>query len=150
VIPELDKLGLLPPGVWTCTLAEVSSRFATTPHRRRLWEGMQRFISGHLPAVPGVAGLYIDGSFTTDKARPSDIDIVADLSCIEQPDALLQALRARLQHSQLKRTYGVDFWIKHPELPNDLAAFFQQIGDRKAAQLGLHPTHPKGILKVHP
>lgn len=150
MIPELDKHGLLPPGVWPCTLAEVSNRFATSPHRRHLWRGLRRFIRSQLPAVPGVVSLYLDGSYTTSEERPNDIDVVADLVGVDHVEALLQVFRASLIRAQFKHRFGVDFWLRHPDLPADPAATFQQVGPPRAAQLGLHPDHPKGILKVRP
>ena len=150
MIPELDQHGLLPPGVWHCTLTEAQARFATTAHRRQLWQGLSRFIAGHVPNVPGIVALYIDGSYTTSKPLPADIDVVADLVGIEDVDALLQSLRAKLRRAEFKQTYGVDFWVRHPDLPIDLASTFQQVGDKQAARLGLLPSHPKGILKVRP
>lgn len=150
MIPELDQHGLLPPGIWPCTFAEAQARFATTSHRRQLWEGLRRFMANHVPKVPGVVAIYIDGSYTSSKALPADIDVVADLVGLEDTEALLESLRAKLRRAEFKQTYGVDFWVRHPDLPIDLAATFQQVGDKQAARLGLHPTHPKGILKVRP
>lgn len=148
MIPPLNDFGLLPQGVWPCQLYEVSERFATSPGRRKLWEGFQTFSGTQLRAVEGVGALYIDGSYTTDKPDPSDIDVVADLVGIKGHEALLQAFAAKLRRQQFKQQFGVDFWVRHPELPGDFAAFFQQVGDKAAARLGLHPSHPKGILKV--
>lgn len=150
MIPELDQHGLLPPGVWHCTLTEAQSRFATTAHRRDLWRGLGQFIATHVPQVPGVVALYIDGSYTTSKPAPADIDVIADLADLQGADPLAAILHAKLRRAEFRQIYGVDFWVRHPELPLDLAKTFQQVGDKQASRLGLHPTHPKGILRVRP
>jgi hypothetical protein len=72
MIPAPNAIGELPPGTHPATLEEVEAVFVTTPHRRRLFEGLQRAIQ-NLHAA-GVRRVFIDGSFVTTKADPNDID----------------------------------------------------------------------------
>lgn len=78
MIPDLIDLGspspypVLPPGIHDVTMQELENRFATTPHRRWLFDGFQRVVDAL--ALAGCATVYIDGSFTTDKAHPDDFD----------------------------------------------------------------------------
>ncbi|MCB2059322.1 MAG: hypothetical protein R3E09_07485 [Novosphingobium sp.] len=53
-------------------MAEVAAAFATTPHRRWLFDGFTR-AAGAL-SLAGCKRLYLDGSFTTGKPHPDDYD----------------------------------------------------------------------------
>ena len=146
-IPEFDERGVLPPGVWDCSLDEIANRFCFNDHRRTLWADFGRFLTTeyHARQLPPV--LWIDGSFSTDKALPSDIDVVTDLD--GAPDIVVgMALRLHWENPRLKAIYRVDFWPRHPSLPHDLAQFFQYVGDKRAAQLRIDPHDHKGILRV--
>jgi hypothetical protein len=59
-------------------------------------------------------------------------------------------LRCEMERATLKSRYHVDVGPRHPALPRDLAAFFQYVGDKAAAELQLPRTHPKGILRIVP
>lgn len=78
MIPKLITLGppapwgVLPPGIHDATLAEVGARFATTPHRRRLFDGFVQVCAALAHA--GCTCVYLDGSFVTDKPHPEDFD----------------------------------------------------------------------------
>jgi hypothetical protein len=63
---------VLPPGIHWATMDEVAARFATSPRRVWLYEGLV-----HAVAVLTHAGcrhLYLDGSFVTAKESPGDYD----------------------------------------------------------------------------
>ncbi|MBU1345926.1 MAG: hypothetical protein KKA16_03125 [Alphaproteobacteria bacterium] len=78
MIPMLIDVGsgapwaVLPPGIHDVTIADIADRFATTPHRRWLFEGFLRVVealeAANCPAI------YLDGSFTTAKDHPGDFD----------------------------------------------------------------------------
>ena len=78
MIPDLIELGspcpwaVLPPGIHDTTLAEVEARFATTPHRKWLFDGFVRMTEAL--ALAGCSYVYLDGSFVTAKPHPSDYD----------------------------------------------------------------------------
>jgi predicted nucleotidyltransferase len=147
VIPALDDIGLLPPGVWECTLAEAEEVFATTPHRRELWKGFLQFLADEVePHTP--VPIWIDGSFTRRKDHPSDIDVVVDFSDLPEAVAMPMAVSLYLRNSKLKAAYKVDAYPRHPEIANDFAAFFQYAGSKAAAEFQIDSKHPKGILRV--
>lgn len=147
VIPALDDIGLLPPGVWECTLAEAEAVFATTPHRRELWKGLLQFLADEVePHTP--VPVWIDGSFTRRKDHPLDIDVVVDFSGLPEAVAMPMAVSLYLRNSKLKATYNVDAYPRHPEIANDFAEFFQYAGSKAAAEFQIDSKHPKGILKV--
>lgn len=146
-IPPLDDNGLLPPGVWDCSLSEICERFATTPHRKGLWDGLLQFLEAEVRPL-GSLSVWIDGSFTRAKPSPEDIDVVLDFSAADLAAVAYHILSFRVRHDELKERYHVDVWTRHPAVENDLAAFFQYAGEKCAAELRVDRKHPKGILRV--
>lgn len=146
-VPALDAHGLLPVGTYDCTLQEIEASFCWNAHRLALINSLNDFIVQRWLPLNISAPFWIDGSFTRSKNLPEDIDLVADLSHLQFADAF-PVFQLQFQRSQLKAQYNVDFWIRHPSLPNDLAQFFCYTGIKAGAELGLPPKHPKGILRV--
>jgi hypothetical protein len=64
--------GVLPPGVHWATLVEIEARFACTPHRAWLFEGVMQVARALRRA--NCSRMYVDGSFVTEKIHPSDFD----------------------------------------------------------------------------
>lgn len=147
MIPDLDEMGLLPPGVWDCSLSEVQAAFCTNPHRSTLWKGLQGFIANEVAAIGSVA-LWIDGSFTRRKDIPADIDVVLDLTNLNEAEAFPIMLSLWQRRSNLKAAYHVDAWPRHPAFPKDLSEFFQYAGPKVAAEFQIETKRPKGILRV--
>jgi hypothetical protein len=73
MIPSLDQNGRLPPGKHQATLAEVEEIFVYNAKRREIFEGLKKLIELLKSVNSGT--IYLDGSFVTAKARPSDIDV---------------------------------------------------------------------------
>lgn len=146
-IPGFNSLGLLPAGTWDCTLGEIESRLCWNQHRRAVWKDCRSFIDSHLKPIGLVDPILIDGSFVRDKAHPQDVDLVAD--CTNGTATVFgKVMLLRFKHDEIKETYSVDFWARHPVIPHDLAHFFQYAGDKCAMELSIDPKHPKGILRV--
>jgi hypothetical protein len=87
VIPDLIDLGLptpwavLPPGIHDASLEEVERAFASTPHRRWLFDGFVRVTEALREAR--CTTVYLDGSFTTAKPHPEDFDGCWDYAGVE-------------------------------------------------------------------
>jgi hypothetical protein len=77
VIPPFDSRGLLPQGLHWAEWDEITERFGTNPHRRRLLTGLLRALQNLRGAGCGVA--YLDGSFVTATPTPNDFDACWDL-----------------------------------------------------------------------
>jgi predicted nucleotidyltransferase len=152
MIPEFDERGLLPAGIYDCTLDEIGARFCFSKRRQLLFDGLRQFIVEIWTPPPLVSTLLVDGSFVRRKTDPNDIDLVVDLDpSVDFSDALMLAVRFQMrEHVQLKDIYNLDVWVRHAGLPNDLSAFFQYAGDKAAAELHLPRKHPKGILRITP
>ena len=80
-IPEMNKQGWLPVGVYDCTLAEIKKRFGTfkvSDWRVKLFEKLEVFIK-EARDTGFVSALIINGSFVSNKPVPGDIDLIVVL-----------------------------------------------------------------------
>lgn len=147
-IPAFGQHGLLPAGVHSCTLDEIDAMLCWNAHRQKMWQAARAFIEVTLVAVDLSNPILIDGSFVRDKAMPADIDVCVNMDNEPQP-VLAELMRMRLlDGGKIKEQYGIDFNVRHSSLPYDLASYFQYAGIKAAAELSIHPQHPKGILSV--
>jgi hypothetical protein len=82
LIPAHDpSTGNLPPGEHPAGWAEIVERFAATPWRKQLAEGLARALRDL--RVAGCKRAYIDGSFVTTKRHPGDFDACRDLEGVD-------------------------------------------------------------------
>lgn len=115
-IPKLDQSGELPEGVHEASLNEIKIAFATNKKRRELYEGLQKAVSQFKDA--GVVYILVDGSYTTNKESPNDIDgcwsaegnvdpekIDPDFWDFESPQ------QAKVARANIMKKYGLDFFI---------------------------------------
>jgi hypothetical protein len=94
-IPPMSEEGFLPVGVHECTFAELQATFGQNrwkadpdserqrqvhcPQRERLCAKLEEYIGALAAAgleVDVVVDIVVDGSFTTTKPDPSDIDLI--------------------------------------------------------------------------
>lgn len=147
-IPQLDQHGLLPMGVYDCTWAEIRDSFCWNPYRVQMFDKLQRFVAEKwAPLGIADAALWVDGSFTRNKPQPADIDVVLDVSHLTG-NQMQPVMELFAERDQLDQVYGIDFWIRHPWVPNDLCIFFQYTGLKAGAELKLDSKSRKGILRV--
>lgn len=71
--------GNLPAGIHETSWDGFAARYATTPHRRNLLDGLKRALESLRDA--GCRRAYVDGSFVTAKEHPADFD-----ACWEESD----------------------------------------------------------------
>ncbi|MHB8581509.1 MAG: DUF6932 family protein [Ignavibacteriaceae bacterium] len=77
-IPEFEEDGFLPTGIHICTVEEISERFGrfqTSDRRPSLNEGLISYINELKKADIGKY-LIVNGSYVTQKDKPSDIDVL--------------------------------------------------------------------------
>jgi uncharacterized protein DUF6932 len=72
LIPPFQSDGNLPPGIHRAEWAEIETRFALNPHRRRLLQGFREAILNLKGA--GCKEVFLDGSYVTAKDTPGDYD----------------------------------------------------------------------------
>ncbi len=112
MILRFTEEGLLPPGVHQTDLGELKENMGWSRRRRELLEGLEDVLG--LMTYCGVARVYFDGSFVTDKDRPNDIDGCYDLS----EDVTSEDLKrlapifppSPANRTEAKRRFGVDLF----------------------------------------
>lgn len=115
-IPTLTATGELPPGIHMATIGEVESAFGQSSDRRRLLlKGLKEAMA--IFKVANVSKIFVDGSFTTDKEEPNDID-----GCWSAEGVNEQLLDRRFwdfetpqefekNRNEIKNEFGIDFFI---------------------------------------
>ena len=150
-IPIFTEQGILPEGIYQCTLEEAQKRFATSEYRANLWCQLIQVIG--IMREAGLSGiLLIDGSYVTDKTVPGDIDAILDVSN-EPLESQAKALIFKITKGQaLKERFHIDWWVNMPagnpslNIPpgNDFSAFFQYARVSEKTPVGTR----KGILRI--
>jgi hypothetical protein len=121
MIPEFDSNGNLPPGIHAATLAQIRQRYANTPLRKYLFNGLVN-LAKSLKAS-GCRTLYVDAVWEHE-----GVDNTID-----------PLLRKGWDLKAIKRKYGGDVFCRMPELLDvDHVEFFQT--DRMGQS--------KGIIKI--
>lgn len=144
-LPALDEHGFLPEGVHNASLDEVAERFGRftgTDRRVRLHSALVRFAT-EARQTGLVAGLIVDGSFTTGKPQPEDIDLIvvlhdrADFATDFRPDEynVLSARRVKSRYP-----FDVRYATAEPEALQPLVDFFAQVRGK--------PELRKGMVRV--
>ena len=107
-IPEFQANGELPPGEHLATLDEVERVLGSSTDRRKLLMQGLRDAATNLE-ISGVKTLWINGSFTTDKTEPNDIDGCWEYSANVDTKVLDPAFLG--SRKDMKEKYGLDFFI---------------------------------------
>ena len=160
-IPAFTADGILPIGIYDCTLNEIKEEFSVkikSIERDQLWNNLETFI-GEVRNLGFVSVVYIDGGFTTNKPVTGDVDVAivlpeknamrANLVLAEQIKNFLNNFD--LFHADAKTRLKVDVYPNIPPVDpweNDFSKLFQYIGPKDAIRLGLKPKDKKGILRV--
>lgn len=108
MLPPLRADGTLPPGLHQ--IADLGELFATfsarTAQRQALDTELMRFVDVVRRFALGTT-LALDGSYTTDKAAPNDIDLV-----LLSPSRTELEIVQRLQAEGVDLTAALDLWIE--------------------------------------
>lgn len=109
-IPAFDENGNLPPGTYKVTLEDIKTSLTGSKRRQDLFIGLEQAVNNL--KVAGVLQIYIDGSFTTNKNDPDDIDgcwvpnINIDMKILD-----FVFWDRKFPRQKMKDKYGVDFMI---------------------------------------
>jgi hypothetical protein len=129
---ELDKYFLIP--------------FGNNEHRKKLIDRLQVYLNDFL-ALGIEAEVWIDGSFTTQKPEPEDIDMVfllnrSDIDNLTGNKAVFfESLL--LQRDEVRSRYHVDVYYIDRDDPSEVKKWQNNFG-YDARKLGT-----KGIFKIH-
>jgi predicted nucleotidyltransferase len=144
-IPNLNEQGLLPPGIYDCSLEEIGERFGTfqsTDRRSRLYEKLQEYLTQVRTANLAIA-VIVNGSFVTGKADPNDIDLILVLPSSHALRAELVPMAYNvLSRRRVRRQYGFDILVAREDATEytQYVEFFRQVRGQ--------PHLYKGVLRI--
>jgi hypothetical protein len=144
-IPALNENGLLPEGIFDCTLSEARAQFGNfqdTEQRPRLFARLEELFQAMRRS-----GLFdfliVDGSFVTGNPAPNDIDLIAVLKSGHNFERdLPMSQYALLSRSLLRRRFGFDVMIaeRDSHLYKTYVEFFIRVRE--------FPDRRKGLLRM--
>jgi hypothetical protein len=141
-IPNLDENGLLPPGIYDCSLEEVEERFGTfqsTDRRYRIYEQLQAFLA-EVRSTNLVVAVIINGSFVTSKHDPGDVDLILVLSREHDFNAELRPFEYNvLSRRRVRKRYEIDVLIAREDSLEyeEYTEFFQQVRGQVEGRKGI-------------
>lgn len=114
MIPNYDKHGNLPPGIWDATIEEARDRFANKSARRALlFEALGEVLK--ILSNANCTEIYLNGSFITDTEEPGDYDLCYDPTGMKATDRWREFLKLTMDERK-KRHLG-DIFINWPQPP---------------------------------
>jgi len=144
-IPALNTDGLLPAGIYDCTLPELRERFGKfqgSDQRARLLNRLEELVEA-MRASGLFEAILVDGSFVTAKAAPNDVDLVAVLLPGHNFERDLPISEyALVSRAMLRRRYGFDVLVaeRGSRLNETYVEFFSLVRD--------NPDVRKGLLRL--
>jgi hypothetical protein len=112
VLPQFNNDGNLPAGDYFPTTSDFEARFVRVPGsttREEIYKGFQRHRQELLACmVPPSANCLLDGSFTTSKVDPHDIDLVVVLDPATIPASHAKRVGELLSGPGAKQDYHCD------------------------------------------
>ncbi len=141
-IPALNADGFLPTGVFDCSLDEVLPRFGNfqdSDVRPRLFARLEELVTA-MKRSGLFESLLLDGSFTTAKPSPNDIDLVAVLRPGHDFERdLPMSEYALVSRTLLRRRFGFDIIIaeRESQLYRTYVEFFRRVRENPEARKGL-------------
>lgn len=110
VIPEFNEDGKLPPGIIKTKMSEFKDRFVIgkSPKRLELFKKYKEYARLLKSANIGTVQ-WIDGSYTTSKPEPGDIDLIThvDINDLEQDDELYQTVLRLASKEESERIHSL-------------------------------------------
>ena len=142
-IPEFDENGLLPYGIYECTLDEIKQRFGRfdrSDQRQKLYRNLEAYMKA-LRKVDQAQYLLVNGSFVTRVAEPNDIDLIV-VGRKGSRFPVLPHEYSLLSRQRVRRTYGLDLFVVEEgsgALEKNLT-LFHRVRNR--------PELAKGLLRI--
>ena len=76
-IPDFNRYGYLPKGIYKATVHEIKERFGKSSERReQLFENFLEVVTIVKKIRKTIDRFFLDGSFVTEKEHPGDIDCI--------------------------------------------------------------------------
>ncbi len=141
-ISELNERGLLPAGVWDCSLTEIRKRFGSfqkADRRVLLFEKLESFVE-EARQTGMVKAIIVDGSFISAKPDPNDIDLIVVLEKGHDFEIEIRPMAYNvLSRKRVHRRYGFDMFVvvEDSDSYKKRVDFFQQVKDSDDLKKGL-------------
>ncbi|MBU4602534.1 hypothetical protein KKA86_05495 [bacterium] len=137
MLPEFNKYGNLPAGVYKSSISCIENKFGTSSEERiSLFNDFRKFLKMLSPFKKNIKRLILDGSFVTSKESPGDIDCIM---IINNNFRFIPEIVEELGNS--KELYNIHLFMfeeKNIESCRGMLNFFSKDKDLK----------PKGIIEV--
>lgn len=138
-IPPFNQHGLLPSGIHPASLGELVEKLGFSSKRQDLIEQGLKPVLERLKEL-GVREVYLNGSFTTSKPSPDDIDgyVLTTVGAALETEVIENYEKWRV-------TYQVDLWPAYADEPGEMSQGWWQehFGHTKE-----QPPKAKGIVKL--
>lgn len=131
-------------------MAEIEAAFVYNERRKYVWQKLCEYLE-LLKPLNEVRVLYIDGSFTTDKEEPKDVDVVVEFSGFVKMLKLLEEHHHLFDNDTIKQNYPIDLYPRSKQMPrfaSDLLGFFQYVRIEEARNRNMPREAKKGVLAV--
>ena len=113
MIPEFEKSGNLPKGVYKATLQELKEIFGASTARRKWLIGNLEEIIGLAQSTGNLERVIIWGSFVSNKKLPQDIDLLIIMGELFVIDRVLPKVRKIFNYVEGRLAFNADiFWTK--------------------------------------
>lgn len=144
-IPEFNSDGLLPEGIFTCSLEEIEQhfgRFRGTDRRPNLTVKLIEYMR-ELRAANIAKSIIINGSYITDIDQPNDIDVLLILKDdVNLSEPFPPYVKNTYNNTYIKKYFQLDFKVgfeNHPSTDEIIALYSKVKGQ---------PDKQKGLLKI--
>lgn len=144
-IPDFNSDGLLPVGIFTCSLEEIEEhfgRFRGTDRRPNLTIKLIEYMR-ELRSANIAKSIIINGSYITDIDQPNDIDVLLILKDdINLSEPFPPFVKNTFNHTYIKKYYNLDFkfGFENHESTSEIISLFRKVKER--------PDKEKGLLKI--
>jgi hypothetical protein len=140
MIPEFNKYGNLPAGIYKSSITCIENKFGISSEKRiLLFNNFQKFLELLSPFKKKIKRIILDGSFVTSKESPGDIDCIM---IIENDFRFTPEIVEELSNSKrLYELYNIHLFMfeeKNTKSYREILNFFSKDRDLK----------PKGIIEV--
>jgi hypothetical protein len=151
-MPAIIDGGVLPEGIYDCTLVEVRGMFAASGERARLLDRFNQFVERLGEFIPDTrVTLYLDGSFITTWEGCRDIDVIIESREFEQEKtSYLRTLVSEPVRQEFNEIYKVALRVVVPGLRGrDYRQWFQNVKGEEAWRFGNEiEALKKGIVRL--
>ncbi len=149
IIPDFDGRGLLPQGdtgFYSPSLEEFITRFVSVINIETRSNLFEKYIAFCIKCLDTNALIshYVNGSYTTNKEEPGDIDILVILDGLtvdEGPDELYEEYIEINDLETIKETYSCHTWCVLDYNPNDFEVLHKYHNDIKNAVISWWQTN---------